>query len=81
MCIPQKENRPSNIQNDGVVRNSGMAKSINKEEREEQLKNLLIDYQDLNKKNKQKPESHKPKLNTSEDEDFEEEEGNRVYAR
>jgi NIMA (never in mitosis gene a)-related kinase len=57
-----------------------LAKSLNKEEKEEQLKNLLIDYQDLYQNKKQKP-GQKSKQDNSDEENFEEEEGNRVYAR
>ena len=68
----QKENKPMNIAQNEVM----LAKSLNKEEKEEQLKNLLIDYQDL-AKHKHRTESQKHE----EEENFEEDESNRVYAR
>jgi len=68
----QKENKPMNIAQNEVM----LAKSLNKEEKEEQLKNLLIDYQDLAKhKNRTQSQKHE------EEENFEEDESNRVYAR
>ena len=72
--VPQKENKPMNIQGEML------AKSLNQEEKEEQLKNLLIDYQDLNK-NKQKLQGQKSKQDNSDEENFEEAEENRVYAK
>ena len=72
----QKENKPMNIAPNEVM----LAKSLNKEEKEEQLKNLLFDYQDL-AKHKHKPESQKHNQDNEEEENFEEDESNRVYAR
>lgn len=70
--MQQKENKPVNMQNE-ILTNSIKA------EKEEQLKNLLIDYQDL--RHKQKPQNQKAKHDNSDEEDFEEAEGNRVYAK
>jgi len=71
----QKENKPVNSQGERML-----GKSLNKEEKEEQLKNLLIDFQDLNK-HKYKSDSQKQKIESDENENFEEDESNRVYAR
>jgi len=71
----QKENKPVNASGERML-----GKSLNKEEKEEQLKNLLIDFQDLNK-HKYKSDSQKQKIESDDNENFEEDESNRVYAR
>ena len=71
----QKENKPANASGERIL-----GKSLNKEEKEEQLKNLLIDFQDLNK-HKYKSDSQKQKMENDENDNFEEDESNRVYAR
>ncbi len=72
----QKENKPTNIAQQEVM----LAKSLNKEEKEEQLKNLLYDYQDLTKP-KYKHDNQKQTQETEEEEIFEEDESKRVFAR
>lgn len=69
----QKENKPG--------QNEILTRSINKEEKEEQLKNLLHDLQDLKMNNKPKLPSQKSKQDNSDEETFEEDEGHRVYAK
>jgi hypothetical protein len=71
----QKENKPANASGERML-----GKSLNKEEKEEQLKNLLIDFQDLNK-HKNKSDSQKQKIENDDNDNFEEDESNRVYAR